>query len=149
MRFFPHWLYHLLVMLTQAPFRVGVTAFVFDPSGRVLLLRHVFRLTYSWGPPGGWLKRGEDPIVALRRELQEETGLAVVVHIPLRVVVRGGEMEIIYLATCAGGEVKPSGEILEGDFFDPEALPHRLRPDYYAVLPPALAAWRAAYAASL
>ena len=114
MRFFPHWLYHILVRLTQAPFRVGVTAFVFDPSGRVLLLEHVFRLTYQWGPPGGWLKRGEDPVVALGRELMEETGLAVVVRVPLRVAVRGGEMEIMYLATCAGGRVHPSGEILGG-----------------------------------
>ncbi len=146
MRFFPHWLYHILVRLTQAPFRVGVTAFVFDPSGRVLLLEHVFRLTYQWGPPGGWLKRGEDPVVALGRELMEETGLAVVVRVPLRVAVRGGEMEIMYLATCAGGRVHPSGEILGGDFFDPQAVPHRLRPDYDAVLQQAVAVWRVAYA---
>ena len=140
MRFFPHWLYNLMVRLTQTPFRVGVTGFVFDPAGRVLLLQHVFRLTYAWGPPGGWLTRGEDPAIALRRELWEETGLDVTVLIPLHVAVRGGQMEIMYLATTEGGEMRVSGEILAGEFFDPDAIPHTLRPDYHAVLRRAVAA---------
>ncbi|MFN8485454.1 MAG: NUDIX domain-containing protein [Anaerolineae bacterium] len=146
MRFFPHWLYNLMVRLTQTPFRVGVTAFVFDPDGRVLLLRHVFRLTYAWGPPGGWLTRGEDAAAALRRELGEETGLDVTVLIPLHVAVRGSQMEIMYLAACEGGDLRLSGEILEGGFFAPDAIPYTLRPDYDAVLRRAVAAWRAAFA---
>ena len=90
----PDWLYHVLLQLTQAHLLVGVTGFVFNPQGEVLLLHHVFRRHWPWGPPGGWLQHGEDPVQALRRELREETGLTIQVGRPLYVHEEGGHLRL-------------------------------------------------------
>ncbi len=42
----------------------------------VLVARHRFR-GGSWGLPGGWIKRREEPAVACEREVLEETGIEV------------------------------------------------------------------------
>src|ERR1700754_4353228 len=63
------------VWLTQPRFAVTAGAVVCDERGRVLLLRHVLRQGSGWGIPGGFLKSGEQPEEAIRRELREETGL--------------------------------------------------------------------------
>lgn len=52
---------------------IGVCAIIRDDSERVLLVKHSYRP--GWCLPGGGLKRGETPVVALRRELREELGL--------------------------------------------------------------------------
>src|ERR687893_1043610 len=64
------------VWLTQPRFAVTAGAVVSDERGRVLLLRHVLRKGSGWGIPGGFLNAGEQPEEAIRRELREETGLA-------------------------------------------------------------------------
>ena len=59
---------------------------VFDPAGRVLLIRCVVTRASGefmfWLTPGGEIEAGETPIGAARRELKEELGLE-------RVEVRG------------------------------------------------------------
>ncbi len=135
----PRWLYDWLIALTQAHFLVGVTAYVFNPAGQILLLHHVFRHRYAWGPPGGWLKRGEDPIAAVIRELREETGLDIRVHCPLYVQEKDGHLEIIYFATTEGEPTRLSGEILEARFYDPRAIPHPLRLYHAKTIPWAIA----------
>jgi 8-oxo-dGTP pyrophosphatase MutT (NUDIX family) len=54
---------------------VGV--FAFSPDGELLLLqRHSLDLGGGqWGTPGGRIDPGETALAAMRRELQEETGL--------------------------------------------------------------------------
>lgn len=59
----------------QPRFTVSAGAVVIDESGRVLLLKHVFRAGEGWGIPGGFINHGEQPEDAIRRELLEETGL--------------------------------------------------------------------------
>lgn len=139
----PAWLYRVLVGLTQARFNVGATGWVFDPQGRVLLLHHVYRRRFPWGPPGGWLKPGEDPATALARELREETGLAACVHRPLYVAEMGGTLDIVYLATTPGGPLRLSSEILDGGFFDPAAIPYPMLLHHEQALLWAVAAWGA------
>jgi len=49
-----------------------------DDDGRVLLVRRAGEVFHDyWDLPGGFLDEGEHPLDALRRELQEETGLRV------------------------------------------------------------------------
>ena len=53
---------------------LGAASAVFDPSGRVLLVRHTYG-PRNWELPGGGAEDGEDPSSTARRELSEETGL--------------------------------------------------------------------------
>lgn len=56
--------------------KASVTSVVTDDAGRFLLLyRHRF-ITSRWGweVPAGWAELGEDPAVAIAREIEEETG---------------------------------------------------------------------------
>jgi ADP-ribose pyrophosphatase YjhB (NUDIX family) len=55
---------------------VAAVAVILDESNRVLIAEHVFR-DFTWALPGGWVNAREDPDTAIRREVMEETGLAV------------------------------------------------------------------------
>jgi 8-oxo-dGTP diphosphatase len=59
--------------------RVAVYGVSFDDEGRLLLARAASSLTLRgrWFLPGGGIQHGESPIEALRREMEEETGLSV------------------------------------------------------------------------
>lgn len=59
----------------RRPITVGVRMMVVDPEGRVLAVRHSYR--GGWHFPGGAAKRGETLEAAARREIREETGIAV------------------------------------------------------------------------
>jgi 8-oxo-dGTP diphosphatase len=65
----------LLALVPVAPGHLATNAWVFDPTGRRLLLVRHRRL--GWVNPGGHLDLGELPAAGAARELAEETGLAV------------------------------------------------------------------------
>ncbi len=57
-------------------FRVSIKG-LFVSDGRILLFREAPALSGQWELPGGGLDFGEDPAVALKREIAEEAGLQV------------------------------------------------------------------------
>src|SRR2546423_10679747 len=119
------------VWLTRPRFAVTAGAVVSDERGRVLLLRHVLRKGSGWGIPGGFLRAGEQPEDAVRRELREETGL-VLERVELafvRTLKDVRQVEVIFrgrLASEAVGRVKKSFEVDRAEWFDTEALPQDL-----------------------
>ena len=52
----------------------GVRVMVFDPAGRVLLIRHGYGDRAAWMMPGGGLGRRETPVAGAAREVREEVG---------------------------------------------------------------------------
>jgi 8-oxo-dGTP pyrophosphatase MutT (NUDIX family) len=66
-------LVHLSLRSVLQPVTFGVRAFVEDPEGRVVLIRHTY--TSGWYLPGGGTERHELPEAAAVREAQEEAGL--------------------------------------------------------------------------
>ena len=122
-------LLRLAVRLFAPQHRIGVTVIVLDEAQRVLLLKHVYHPTLPWGPPGGWLDRGEAPAKGAVRELWEETGLTADIG-PLILLEHEeypAHIGIAYLARLPHGQHNPplrlSHEILTADWFTADTLP--------------------------
>lgn len=126
------------------PRLVGCRVLAFDADGRLLLVRHSYG-SGKWMTPGGGIARGEDPAAAGARELQEETGCTLD---RVRKVARveeplSGATNVVYIiAGRSQGTPKPNGhEIVEAQFFAPDALPQDMPPRLRVDLP----GWVAAY----
>jgi ADP-ribose pyrophosphatase YjhB (NUDIX family) len=76
-------------------YTTGALAVVFRRDGSVLMVKPRYRR--GWGLPGGFLKRGEQPVNTLRRELLEETGLAIDAERPHEVYVQRKRRHIDHL----------------------------------------------------
>jgi 8-oxo-dGTP pyrophosphatase MutT (NUDIX family) len=109
----------------------GCRIFAFDEAGRVLLIRHSYG-SGSWMLPGGGIDRGEEPLAAALRELQEECGCALdqarlfaVSEEPLY-----GTINRVHLvAGLAQGVPRGDGrEVIELGFFSSDQLPQPLSP---------------------
>lgn len=99
-------------------------------DGQVLLVRHSYG-PRRWELPGGGIKRGEQPIEALRRELDEELGLRVPAAVSIAVRHGPGrqhrQLTHLYRVELQSQLVDPDGvEIDEARWFDPAAPPARL-----------------------
>ncbi|HYY59308.1 MAG TPA: NUDIX domain-containing protein [Pyrinomonadaceae bacterium] len=129
------------VRLVEPRFTVTAGAVVLDAGGRVLLLEHVFRMGSGWGIPGGFLKRGEQPEDAVRRELREEVGLEVdeVVLAFVRTLKKTGQVEIIFRCRARRAETEShSLEIRRTQWFALSELPESLARDQRRIIDRAL-----------
>jgi ADP-ribose pyrophosphatase YjhB (NUDIX family) len=122
----------------------GVRVLALDGDGRLLLVRHSYG-TDAWMPPGGGLRKNEDPVLAGMRELLEETGCRLD-HPRLLTIesedLHGASNHVRIVAGIAVGVPVPDGrEILEAAFFALNALPEPLLRGHREALP----AWAARY----
>ena len=132
------------VWLTQPRFAVTAGAVVRDERGRVLLLRHTLRQGSGWGIPGGFLRAGEHPEEALRREMREETGLELeAVELAFARTLRHvRQVEVIFRGAMPSASLArrtQSFEIDRAAWFELDALPEGLSADQRAIIGRALA----------
>ncbi len=119
------------VRLIEPRFAVTTGAVVVDRRGRVLLLKHVFRVGSGWGIPGGFMEKGEQPEEAVRRELREEVGLEVESArlVFVRTLKRPTQVEIMFHCRPLGEASPQSLEIKRAVWFEMDELPQGLSQD--------------------
>ncbi|MBW3565172.1 MAG: NUDIX domain-containing protein [Acidobacteria bacterium] len=119
-----------LVGLLEPSFRVTVALIVRNDEGEVLLLRHVFRGSNPWAVPAGFVKHGETPEDAARRELREETRLEADEFSLVTVRnVRPDLMEIALETSSVRGEIELNMEIEESRWVRTDRLPENTHSD--------------------
>lgn len=113
----------------------GVSAVVLDDAGHVLLGQRAD--TREWAIVSGILEPGEQPAVAITREIAEETGVTAVVDalaavdLTERITYPNGDqtqyLDLLFLAHATGGEPHAADdESLAAGFFPLDALPQPL-----------------------
>jgi 8-oxo-dGTP diphosphatase len=107
----------------QPKFTVSVTGILTNDNGEVLLLDHVLRPKSGWGPPGGFVERGEQPEAALRREIKEETTLELANVQLIRTRTFKRHIEIVFTATAVGEARAVSREIRSLQWFAIDEMP--------------------------
>ena len=106
-----------LIRTSQTKFTVSVGAVIADENRKILLLEHVLRPASGWGIPGGFINHGEQPEVAIRREIREETGLEIENIRLIWIKTIGRHIEIIFYANSNGKAEAKSREIIQVDWF--------------------------------
>jgi ADP-ribose pyrophosphatase YjhB (NUDIX family) len=99
-----------------------------ERDGRLLLVRRAIEPGKGkWDIPGGFLQEGEHPHDALRRELREETGLAVEPREFLGAWIDPYEdrfvLGLTYEAIAAPGEPQAADDVASIEWFAPDELP--------------------------
>lgn len=128
------------VLLAEARFTVTTGAVIVDEQGRVLLLQHRFRAGSGWGIPGGFVRAGEQPEAALRRELREELG-AELESLELsfvRALESYQQVELIFRCRIRGNIFPQAMEVQRAAWFAVNELPAGLSADQRALIERAL-----------
>ena len=122
--------------LLRPKYMVAVAAIIFDDKGSILLGKHTYRKKYPWGMLAGNLEYGEDPEVAIVRELYEETGFEIEVKRLLKAVSAREDhhISLIYLCTILDGSFAPTPEISSVQYFSTNNLPDMLHTEKTLIL---------------
>ena len=115
----------MALFLISAKFNHGAAGIYRDATGRVLVLKHVYRKTYPWGFPSGFINTGEDAAAGALRELKEETGLtASVDRVGETTLVAPRHLEtVVYGRADSGAPLTLCHEIFEARWVDPAHIP--------------------------
>ncbi|MEW6508885.1 MAG: NUDIX hydrolase [Bacteroidota bacterium] len=83
-----------------------------DNQNRILLLKHTYRPD-PLALPSGFIKKGETPFDALKRELKEETNFEIITQSILNVLSSktNSHIEFIISAIYKSGEFIPNNEV--------------------------------------
>ncbi len=135
-RALPKRLRRFIVRAIEPTFTVATGAVIVDAEGRILLLRHVFRVGSGWGIPGGFIAGREQPEAGIRRELREEVGLEVddLELSFVRTIEHTNQVEIFYRARPVGEPHAQGIEIDTLGWFRLDELPDGLSKDQRRVI---------------
>jgi 8-oxo-dGTP diphosphatase len=122
------WLRSRLVWMVTQKFLVGVVGLILNEENEILLLHHSYRKEYPWGLPSGWIKKGEQPQDAIRREILEEIGVNVRVLRTLKVEndSKWARLEFVFLCEVVDGIIRPSAEVTKAEYFSIDNMPQIL-----------------------
>jgi 8-oxo-dGTP diphosphatase len=117
--------------LAHTRFTVTAGALIFNPDGKILLLKHRFRAGSGWGLPGGFLEAGEQPLDALRRELREELALEIqdVEIFTSRSFRKPKQVEVLFRGRADEPVTPRTMEVERAEWFSLDALPDGLPRD--------------------
>jgi len=107
---------------------IGVFGSLFDAAGRILLVRQAYGSRH-WTTPGGRVEVGESPLVALQREVLEETICEIRVEHLIGVYAKPYRNDLVlsFAVMLVRGVPQPcSSEISEIAFFARAELPQAL-----------------------
>lgn len=115
---------HRLWRFTRPRFTAGAVGVIFNASGNVLLVDHVFHTPISWGLPGGYIEHNENPSEGLARELREELALEVEVTQVIYVDrTYGNHLDFAYLCHALNEIGVISTELTGYDWYPLDKLP--------------------------
>ena len=122
-RLLPYQIRLKVIRLSQPKFTVSVVAIVLNNKNEVLILDHFIRPGSSWGLPGGFIKAGESPTAAIKREIFEETALELTDHELVRIRVVRKHIEMLFFARGSGKVALKSSEIRDYGWYSKGELP--------------------------
>lgn len=123
-----------IIRISQTKFTVSVAAIITNEKNDVLILNHVLRPFSGWGLPGGFINRNEEPEVAIRREMREETGIELKDLRMFRVRTINTHVEMLFIAKAIGSPEVRSCEIIELGWFSPGELPAKMSKGQKAII---------------
>jgi ADP-ribose pyrophosphatase YjhB (NUDIX family) len=135
--------------LLYAHSAVTVSVLPEDDAGRVLLGRRAFEpFRGLWDAVGGFLEEGEHPLAGVRREVQEETGLAFEPDVLLGFWMgRYGDeqratLNLFWTGRLGPGDPQPADDVSELRWFAPDDLPAAEELAFDGLVADVLATWR-------